>query len=188
MRWRDARSTPGAEVAKTGGRRGSGKLLRSLLGEPRLVHPGGSATLGQIVRIITNLSLPTFTPLQCDIAAPPNKKWNLFPHTLNLSWPFDLLQSMDTSKYDTSKRDWKSCFLILRTLRQPCEQAPADLLKDEPSWSRLKVFSQLPDMWVRPFETSSATNLPTDSRIVKPQNLLLVTEVWTRSSEKSRAA
>lgn len=137
-------------MAKTGRRREPGKLLRLLSGEPDFVHPGGSASLGQTVKMVIYLSPPfihTLATWCCSSSLLEVESTS--PHFELTIW---LLQSADISKYHTSKYDWKSCFLVLRTLRQPFEQAPADLKDKRPHGAEPKcsAYCQNETKYLRP--------------------------------------
>lgn len=51
----------------------------------------------RLTALMTQLMAILYPPhtLQCDLAASPIKSGNLFPHSLNLSWPCDLLCSVE---------------------------------------------------------------------------------------------
>ena len=151
----NARSTPSTIAAKTGGRREPGKLLRLFSGEPDFMHPGGSARLAQTVKMVSYLSLRFIHTLAtCCCSSSLLEVESTSPHI----W---LLQSAGISKYHTSKYDWKSCFLVLRVLGQPFEQALGDQKDKRPhgAESRCSAYRQNETKCLRP--VSKPTYQPT---------------------------
>lgn len=84
------------------------------------------------------LPFPHPHPVQWGFAAPLSRKQSLFPHSLNLAWPCDMVWLIEYSGSDGASSELRpqeaihaSTLSFLELFQMPCMQAWASLLEGE---------------------------------------------------------